>query len=168
MREFFNGWRRKVGCVTLAMALAFMLGWGRSFVCYDWLAICSGSNIQFVVMSQGQRLGLQHYHDGSQWSPNSLDWGSGLHSGLADDLNDPRFSWRHYGFVRIGDDIWVVSYWCLALPLALLSAYLILWKPITKTGIESDMAALLHRFRRDRLATDRDATEQINSSRSDE
>jgi len=30
MRAFFSGWRRKIGCVTLLMALAFMGGWVRS------------------------------------------------------------------------------------------------------------------------------------------
>ena len=127
MREFFKGWRRKVGCGTLVMAMAFMLGWGRSLVCYDWLALSSGSK-QYVVMSQDQKLGLQHY-DGNQWSPNTLDWGSGLHTDLSDDLNGKRFSWHHYWFFHIGDDIWVVSYWCLTIPLTLLSAYLVLWKP---------------------------------------
>jgi hypothetical protein len=30
MREFFKGWRRKVGVVTLAMACVLMVGWVRS------------------------------------------------------------------------------------------------------------------------------------------
>ncbi len=30
MREFFRGWRRKTGCLTLMMACVFMAGWMRS------------------------------------------------------------------------------------------------------------------------------------------
>ena len=30
MREFFHGWRRKTGCVTLLLALAALAAWGRS------------------------------------------------------------------------------------------------------------------------------------------
>lgn len=30
MREFFRGWRRKVGCVTLVMACVLTTGWVRS------------------------------------------------------------------------------------------------------------------------------------------
>lgn len=38
MRAFFHGWRRKVGCVTLVMALVFVAGWIRSFVVDDFIA----------------------------------------------------------------------------------------------------------------------------------
>ena len=31
MDEFFRGWRRKIGLVSLMMALSFMGGWIRSF-----------------------------------------------------------------------------------------------------------------------------------------
>ena len=37
MGEFFKGWRRKVGVVTLAMALVFMGGWVRSLVIDDFM-----------------------------------------------------------------------------------------------------------------------------------
>jgi hypothetical protein len=35
MRAFFHGWYRKVGCVTLLMAIALMTCWARSFVVRD-------------------------------------------------------------------------------------------------------------------------------------
>jgi len=37
MKEFFQGWRRKIGVVTLVMALVFMAGWVRSLVVEDEL-----------------------------------------------------------------------------------------------------------------------------------
>lgn len=49
MREFFRGWRRKVGCVALVLACGFATGWMRSYE-YDWFEIsgvrissCNGS-----------------------------------------------------------------------------------------------------------------------------
>ena len=39
MGGFFNGWRRKTGCVTLVMALVFTGGWVKSFTREDEIAI---------------------------------------------------------------------------------------------------------------------------------
>ena len=39
MREFFQGWRRKVGVVTLVMACVLTAGWVRSFLIRDILSI---------------------------------------------------------------------------------------------------------------------------------
>jgi hypothetical protein len=35
MREFFRGWKRKVGCVTLVLAGLFAIGWVRSLTIED-------------------------------------------------------------------------------------------------------------------------------------
>ena len=35
MREFFKGWRRKMGCVTLLMVCALMGAWARSYSVFD-------------------------------------------------------------------------------------------------------------------------------------
>jgi len=53
MREFFHGWRRKIGVVTLVMACVLMVGWVRSPETCDllcpakwlWLASCRGGMI---------------------------------------------------------------------------------------------------------------------------
>ena len=37
MGEFFQGWRRKIGCVTLVMAFVLVLGWIRSFYVEDFI-----------------------------------------------------------------------------------------------------------------------------------
>ena len=44
MREFFRGWRRKVGVLTLVMALGFMAGWVRSSFSRDWIRLHSGKH----------------------------------------------------------------------------------------------------------------------------
>jgi len=35
MGDFFKGWRRKAGCVTLVMACTFAAAWVRSFIVED-------------------------------------------------------------------------------------------------------------------------------------
>jgi hypothetical protein len=42
MREFFNGWRRKIGMMTLVLALMFMELWGRSHSVKDLWGFGSG------------------------------------------------------------------------------------------------------------------------------
>ncbi len=39
MGDFFHGWRRKTGCVTLAVALVLMCGWVRSLFVADILLV---------------------------------------------------------------------------------------------------------------------------------
>ena len=39
MREFFKGWRRKAGCVTLVMVLLLTSAWIRSYVAGDVLRV---------------------------------------------------------------------------------------------------------------------------------
>src|SRR5262245_3802284 len=48
MREFFKGWRRKVGCVTLVMALASLGLWTRSFQSDDAITISIVSRTHMV------------------------------------------------------------------------------------------------------------------------
>ena len=48
MVEFFKGWRRKIGCVTLLMALVFMAGWLRNYFIRDSVQYSNGA---FVVAS---------------------------------------------------------------------------------------------------------------------
>ena len=42
MREFFRGWRRKAGCISLVMALALMGVWIRSLSVMDLAIIAFG------------------------------------------------------------------------------------------------------------------------------
>ena len=43
MPEFFRGWRRKVGCVTLVMALAAWTLWLRSLIVMDLVIVNEGT-----------------------------------------------------------------------------------------------------------------------------
>ena len=51
MGEFFRGWRRKIGCLTLVMALVAMAGWVRSLGRQDSLSIRQGKQVIHIVSS---------------------------------------------------------------------------------------------------------------------
>jgi hypothetical protein len=128
MREFFRGWRRKVGCMTLVMACVVMGGWLRSLACLDefWLE------------------GLGQYHE------LILTDGS-VHWIVRDGMWNLDCSWTTYAshdrqartkileyLIRseqygLNPDhhtsIWHFTILPVAIPLTLLSAYLILWEP---------------------------------------
>ena len=52
MGEFFHGWRRKTGIVTLMMALVFAAVWVRSQFVWDSFNFKIGSNRSLVLMSR--------------------------------------------------------------------------------------------------------------------
>ena len=49
MREFFRGWRRKIGVVTLATACLLAFGWVRSLVIVDQVAVAIDASGHFVT-----------------------------------------------------------------------------------------------------------------------
>jgi hypothetical protein len=131
MREFFKGWRRKAGCVTLVMALALGGLWVRSFSDYDFFL--------FPVLGR-QNLCSTSAGRVTWWSipitdPTEVEWrhGSamaGTHGAIGFYLmtstdgmdSDQRAQLR----------LWTAPHSFLVVPLTLLSAYLILWKPRPK------------------------------------
>ena len=50
MMEFFRGWRRKVGVVTLAMACVFMVGWVRSLPDWNISRTCPASKLSVSMI----------------------------------------------------------------------------------------------------------------------
>jgi hypothetical protein len=126
MGEFFKPWRRKIGCVTLVMALVFMLGWVRSLVVQDDI---------WIVVEDGTRYGLKSWEGGIEYL--KMDIGNSF----------PHFGRRAIVFrkKRATQPLWILRdsmlandtrvlvnwvgfpYWSIVIPLTLLSAYLILW-----------------------------------------
>ena len=107
MKEFFHGWRRKAGVVTLVMACAFV-----SFRLWvdrqeEWVHLSLGD------IERDDYRGVWVWIDRSE----SLRWeyGHGYHP-FTYDGGRPRLSGT-------------IPQWASTFPLTLLSAYLILWKP---------------------------------------
>jgi hypothetical protein len=148
MREFFSGWRRKVGCVTLVMALLFAVAWIRGLYGLDQITV--------VAFRLNCRLILKNGRIGCcidfQQTPNPLPASTGgwtyvRHQGnaffypitmeVSDWLGTDIGSafWRQYarfgfafGHYQASRYVCVVPYWSIVVPLTLVSAYLLLSK----------------------------------------
>ena len=141
MGTFFHGWRRKAGCFTLVLALVLMGGWMRSLVVWDMIFTYPTSEFELIFKSEQGLLGWEHSIDPDrielrQWFSDEHERGFAIFAYL-DNQDESRFTWRwRYGGFSCGEcslgipfSFFVVPYWFLVLPMTLLSAYLILWKP---------------------------------------
>lgn len=142
MWAFFNGWRRKAGCVTLAMALIVTCAWVRSRY-YDECIESIQGKVRKAVASRDSRLFFIYQkwpeESASPWGPSRIRSFSVV-SGRSP--SDPasmgcNINWRvewagFYGSsgVTVTDgmsfEYRMIPYWSLVLPLTLLSAHLIL------------------------------------------
>ena len=150
MREFFRGLRRKVGCVTLVMACAFMGMWIRSDFMTDIVTTNACGDLHILQSGHGVVSWVRQVGVGSivhGWCTyDSIDHQQpSLKFTKWSEAWEPVSGWRCCWQYRIGDlglgcheQIdrgklrtlwWRAAYWELVLPLTLLSAYLILWKP---------------------------------------
>ena len=152
MREFFKGWRRKAGCVLLAMACALMGAWFRSSRRVDWIELQSPISNCVFVSGGGRFLFLfgRESINGISTSPESVRLKVTPTQGRS--RNRISVEWDSYGASAVHvwpgsapvqqldssapDERTMLHYLVAVLPLTLLSAYLILWKPRKRTGAE--------------------------------
>jgi len=147
MGEFFRGWKRKLGCVTLLMALVFMTLWVRSFeadylVCYKQRCLIS-VNGGLIFESPTQPSSIQS----NRFLFLSRNLKKYKFIAAPFEAPTPEDKWRRQwaGFVIAEYDVAVtlangtvlletnrfyrVPYWSLTVPLTLISAFLLLSKP---------------------------------------
>lgn len=140
MSEFFCGWRRKTGLVTLLMACVFMGLWVRSYQLIDmvgipksigkhflcsapeglvWIAHDYGADGRFEwVVLPVQLTNVSSYFNRMRTKPH---WEfCGLYAGKSDGEGSP--------FYMIA-----APYWSLIAPLTLITTYLLLFKPHKST-----------------------------------
>ena len=148
MREFFRGWKRKLGVVTLVMALAFLGGWVRSMSVVDLLDYKRDARTAYFVHSADKKLLFVWLHD------NPHPFLSTIGSVPLSDSTDIRLisifrnsGWNCFGFA-IGDTknntddsttniaFCLVPYWSLTIPLTLISLWLLLTKPRKSTPMK--------------------------------
>lgn len=145
MREFFKGWRRKVGCGLLVIAVALLGAWGRSLWIVDDVSVF----LHYVQSANGHLVWFRDDKNLSDepavyWLTDSYD--PGRHVRLGSPIVDWQFQFAGFGAgsVTTVDDVsqlWIVSYWYFICPLTLLSAWLLLWKPRKKPQDDSSSSA---------------------------
>lgn len=122
MKEFFKGWRHKVGVVTLLMALVLMGGWVRSLFQHDLLWIETGERSYLLVSTDGCFRGTTarfHFESVLGWIGQKKERPTEV----------VRYTTINGSVTMSEADI---PYWYFVLPLTLLSACLIVWKPRTR------------------------------------
>jgi hypothetical protein len=127
MRAFFRGWPRKTGCVVLVLAIAVAIAWARAFVRYDVVYFSLGHR-QYQIISTEAGVALTSWdysHPATQWrildAAQFDDGGTGL-----------LLSYVESDFDGLNVSHSELPHWQLLLPLTLISAFLILWKPRKK------------------------------------
>ena len=152
MSDIFRGWRRKIGLMTLLLALVFMSGWVRSLTTRDDISFPSRkqkTSTGFLVTSDDlvSSNGLMLWGRSNEESTNPTDryidlrsayplWKTALPTTYTFDDPELKWRWRWYGFgiceysdprvVGVWESILVVPYWMIAVPLTLISVWLIL------------------------------------------
>lgn len=142
MREVFKGWRRKVGCVTLVMACVFAAGWLRSLHSREFLFIefefPIGGRINVYTSANQMDILLQR---STGWE---FNFGEVSPIVTPNALNDVWLFDVQTIEEEIVDDVLQVApgyevriyFHAIVIPLTLLSACLILWKPRKRTEPE--------------------------------
>ncbi len=150
MGNFFHGWRRKVGTLTLLLACVVMGGRFRSSAIQDTITIGSGSSVQFKLISVSHRLVVAKVSTEGDEYPLAPLW---LSEGAREDSWDLSFRFSDwvcatvstpltrdlYSFgggptMRSDTASCVVTacqfpYWFIDIPLTVISAFLFLSKP---------------------------------------
>jgi hypothetical protein len=148
MREFFRGWRQKVGVLTLLLACLFMAGWVRSLTTFSQVIcpLATHNYVSFVFHRQSFRVVLEFDEvESSSWSDSSffsmpidkikeiepewMEWGENPENFC---LNMPfrlrrKADWVHpqtYCVRTVS-----LTYWPIALPLTAMSTILLISNP---------------------------------------
>ena len=145
MKEFFQGWRRKIGVLTLGLACGFAAGWVRSFSQRDLVAIKFSSQSSVFVESAEQTIGFGMERANSQpiWDIFPA-WQTSPSSGIKplDDDQHVRWNkqWHDFGiggnYQDYPDNLLLevhAPYSFIVLPLTALTAFLLLSKPSKST-----------------------------------
>lgn len=124
MREFFHGWRRKVGVVTLLMVCGLTGMWIRSRTVCDTIGIPIGQRQTVVVSLDGRAYWYAYNVDDRNWFTFT---GSELNNTMREGQYQMRADFAEQPSIEYTE--WAVTYLPVAIGLTILSAYVILWKP---------------------------------------
>lgn len=142
MTEFYRGWRRKTGVLTLVMALVFVGGWMRSLFIYDNVRFSSSNSTLITVSFREGTIvwTVGTYHAGNFQSGWRLpDWESCPLSGsepLDVTYRQVEWQWQWCGCCHgayfwgegFKNEVWIIPYGFAIFPLTMISAFLLLSK----------------------------------------
>jgi hypothetical protein len=158
MGNVFHGWRRKVGCITLLMALILTAGWLRSFSLEECLCqVFVQQNIELVSAAGSlgwRKVTLLYPNTFTTMYRPPQGYSARRHSrGRTPPIpvfpivstehkwtRESTFEIPGFTFVTARADwndirmsVWIVPYWSLVIPLTLVSAWLLVSKPRRRT-----------------------------------
>ena len=155
MYDFLRGWRRKKGVITLVTACLILGAWLRSLRTFDSLFV-HGDQWRYGISSVDGRIWFINTTPllGESW----VAWNSREHQPEFDPMDGANVNWRRDGAgFHIGTYTrpipsqtasgkfeafsLMIPYGVIELPLALLSAYLIVLKPRTRSATTSTQMA---------------------------
>jgi hypothetical protein len=141
MGETFIGWKRKIGCVALAMACVLMAGWVRSHSVHDVLSIHSGSHTSESLNSVKCVLVWQRSQFDDEKRTSILpEWNTYPFHSETKWFDETGMVWRWqscgFGFGELPSDLiegvqakfFFFPYWSVTVPLTLISVWLLLLK----------------------------------------
>jgi hypothetical protein len=131
MREFFRGWKRKIGVMALVLACFVAVGWVRSLRVGDWIRIPIGEHAHFVLFTHPGTFGGGLSDDPSAVARYRYDMS--IWTGERYTFRTPSIADRVYDTVHL-------SYWSIVLPLTLISAWCLLTKPRAKRATTPEPA----------------------------
>jgi hypothetical protein len=131
MNTIFRSWKRKAGCVTLGLAVALTGSWMRSQFAPDILCWSIGRRTEVIISSDGN---LSWWRLATE-EPVKSFWNPGF---VKQSTDGSHYAMIGKWFVELdAANSCPVPYWTFALPMALLSAYLLFSKPPAPKSTES-------------------------------
>ena len=127
IREFLRGWRRKIGCLALALACLLVVGWLRSRFYYDCV-LFDFVNRKHHVVSMNNTIVWGAFDIGSMMFSFTC-WCKPVGEGLPEDVEFAKV--RSWFYFELNDGIpgavWTIPYWSIVIPMTSIAAILILW-----------------------------------------
>lgn len=141
MVEFFKGWRRKAGVLTLLIACGMCCLWMRSFRLVDIVAFGKHRSANSIRSNQGtigwHRDIVNIFYGDRQEGSNRIEY---KHLVRWHQMSFPRYDVHRKSEIQFsGESVaqFQIPYWSIVMPLTLLSAYLLIVRP--KESMESQM-----------------------------
>jgi hypothetical protein len=138
--SFFKGWRRKVGCASLVIAVGISVMWFRSYVIAEQLHIPRPN--QVWLASNNGAVHWRRLSPAPDFADHAMSWSRVEidRSGINESRRWFQHFWSWGGFsYRAGPfhgytieqwhELVSVPYWSLVLPLVVLTSALFIWKP---------------------------------------